>query len=82
MSLNDNSSERHPGKTTGACAFIVLVLSPDLIRHIYHFQYNARETAAILKEICAGVDFGSGTETTIVRKIDVVATFKKARWSV
>ena len=27
--------------------------------------------AAILKAICAGVGFGSGTETTIVRKIDV-----------
>ena len=32
-----------------------LVSSPDLIRCVYHFQ--------ILKAICAGVGFGSGTET-------------------
>ena len=39
----------------------LLVLSPDLIRRVYRFQYNAR---AILKVIHAGVGFGSGTETT------------------
>ena len=37
---------------------IIVVSSPDLIRHVYHFQYN-------LKAIRAGVGFGSGTETSI-----------------
>ena len=36
----------------------MLVSSPDLIRHVYHFQYSM-----ILKAICARVGFGSGTET-------------------
>ena len=34
----------------------VLVSPPDLIRHVYRFQYNA----------CAGVGFGPGTETGCV----------------
>ena len=38
-----------------------LVSSPDLIRCMDCFQYNAW---AILKVICAGVGFGSGTETS------------------
>ena len=38
---------------------LILVSSPDLILCVYRFQYNA-----ILKPICAGVGFGSGTETT------------------
>ena len=39
-----------------------LVSSPDLIRRVYCFQYNAR---VILKATRAGVGFGSGTETTV-----------------
>ena len=39
----------------------LLVSSPDLIWCIYRFQYNV---CVILKAICAGVGFGSGTETT------------------
>ena len=38
-----------------------MVSSPDLIRRVYCFQYNP---CAILKAICAGVGFGSGTETS------------------
>ena len=34
----------------------IIVSSPDLIRHVYRFQYNARE----LKAICAGVGLGLG----------------------
>ena len=39
---------------------LMLVSSLDLIRRIYRFQYSPR---TILKAICAGVGFGSGTET-------------------
>ena len=35
------------------------VSSPDLIRRVYHFQYN------VLKAIHAEVGFGSGTETSM-----------------
>ena len=35
------------------------VSSPDLIRRVYHFQYN------VLKVIRAEVGFGSGTETSM-----------------
>ena len=45
-----------------------LVSSPDLIRYAYRFQYKAWEKdteCAILKAICAGVGFGSGTETSM-----------------
>ena len=36
-----------------------VVSSPDLIWRVYRLQYNT-----ILKVICAGVGFGSGTETS------------------
>ena len=39
-----------------------LSLSPDLIWHVYCFQYNVRENA-ILKAIRTWVGCGSGTET-------------------
>ena len=39
---------------------INVVLSPDLIRRVYRFQYKT-----VLKPICAGIGFGSGTETKI-----------------
>ena len=42
-----------------------MVLLPDLIQHIHHFQYNARKTHAILKVIHAGVGFESGAETKL-----------------
>ena len=37
-----------------------LVSSPDLIRHVYCLQYNARDTESDTR---AGIGFGSGTET-------------------
>ena len=50
----------------------ILVSSPDLIRCVYRFPYNAR---AILKAIRAGVGFGSGTETTTILTYTNVRTF-------
>ena len=50
----------------------MIVSSPDLIRHIYRFQYNARP-GAVLKAIHAGVGFGSGTETSLM--MNSVASF-------
>ena len=43
----------------GGIHYLNLVSSPDLIRQVYRFQYNVR------KVICAGVGFGSGTETNL-----------------
>ena len=37
-----------------------IVLLPDLIQHIHHFQYNVRKTHTILKMIHAGVGFELG----------------------
>ena len=46
--------------------------SPDLIRCLYRFQYNALPSPrSILKAIRAGVGFGSGTETNAIREIIV-----------
>ena len=48
------------------CSCVQVVLSPDLIRRIYRFQYNALENpCTLLKAIHAGVGFGSGTETSV-----------------
>ena len=44
----------------------VFVLSPDIIRRVYRFQYNAWENACDSEAIRAGIGFGSGTETTPV----------------
>ena len=41
---------------------IQVVSFPDLIQHVYYLQYNMQY---VPKVICAGVGFGSGTETVI-----------------
>ena len=49
----------------GATTRVHVVSSPDLIWRIYRLQYNAPPLHTILKVICAGVGFGSGTETRV-----------------
>ena len=51
---------------------MAIVSSPDLIRCVYHFQYNAQEPRTILKAIRAGVGFGSETETIMAIKAYVM----------
>ena len=48
---------------------LTLVLSPDLIQHVYHFQYNTM----VLKVICTGIGFGSGIKTSLTpEKVTII----------
>jgi len=44
-------------------SYICLVSSPDLIRHVDRFQYNA--PCVVVRAICTAVGFGSGAETNL-----------------
>ena len=56
-------------------ALFILVSPPDFIRHIYCFQYDAREKRVILKAICAGVGFGSETEIMLTNIVTAIFSF-------
>ena len=51
-----------------------LVSSSDLIQRVYRFQCNS----AILKVICTGIGFGSGTETK--SRYGYINSFCKVSW--